>query len=64
MENFHLRTALAAIDAGTYGICVDCGGEIPEGRLRVLPDGTSKLVYSAAIAPALVRAMAAAEMTR
>lgn len=33
-----LRAALAAIDAGTYGICVDCGGEIPEGRLRALPD--------------------------
>lgn len=33
-----LRAALAAIDAGTYGICVDCGAEIPEGRLRVLPD--------------------------
>lgn len=33
-----LRAALDAIDAGTYGICVDCGAEIPEGRLRVLPD--------------------------
>lgn len=33
-----LRAALAAIDAGTYGICVDCGAEIPEGRLRALPD--------------------------
>ena len=33
-----LTAALAAIDAGTYGICVDCGGEIPEGRLRALPD--------------------------
>lgn len=33
-----LRAALAAIDAGTYGICVDCGGEITEGRLRALPD--------------------------
>lgn len=33
-----LRTALAAIDAGTYGVCVDCGAEIPEGRMRVLPD--------------------------
>ncbi len=33
-----LRAALAAIDAGTYGVCVDCGAEIPEGRLRVLPD--------------------------
>lgn len=33
-----LRAALAAIDAGTYGICVDCGEEIPEGRLKALPD--------------------------
>lgn len=33
-----LRAALAAIEAGTYGICVDCGAEIPEGRLRALPD--------------------------
>ena len=33
-----LRAALAAFDAGTYGVCVDCGAEIPEGRLRVLPD--------------------------
>ena len=33
-----LRAAVAAIEAGTYGICVDCGSEIPEGRLRALPD--------------------------
>ena len=33
-----LKAALAAIDAGTYGICVDCGEEISEGRLRALPD--------------------------
>ena len=33
-----LKTALAAIDAGTYGVCVDCGEEISEGRLRALPD--------------------------
>ena len=33
-----LRAALAAIEAGTYGVCVDCGAEIPEGRLRALPD--------------------------
>jgi DnaK suppressor protein len=33
-----LRAALAAIEAGTYGICEDCGEEIPEGRLRALPD--------------------------
>jgi RNA polymerase-binding protein DksA len=30
--------ARAAIAAGTYGICVDCGGEIPEGRLSAMPD--------------------------
>jgi DnaK suppressor protein len=33
-----LRAALEAIEAGTYGVCVDCGSEIPEGRLRALPD--------------------------
>ena len=33
-----LKAALEAIDAGTYGICVDCGEEISEGRLRALPD--------------------------
>jgi DnaK suppressor protein len=33
-----LRAALEAIEAGTYGICVECGAEIPEGRLRALPD--------------------------
>lgn len=33
-----LKAALAAIDAGTYGICVDCGEEISEGRLKALPD--------------------------
>jgi DnaK suppressor protein len=32
-----LRAALEAIEAGTYGVCVDCGAEIPEGRLRALP---------------------------
>jgi phage/conjugal plasmid C-4 type zinc finger TraR family protein len=33
-----LRQAQAAVDAGTYGICVDCGQPIPEGRLRAVPD--------------------------
>ena len=33
-----LERALEAIEAGTYGICVDCGGEIPAGRLDALPD--------------------------
>jgi len=30
--------ALARIDDSTYGQCVDCGGEIPEGRLDARPD--------------------------
>ena len=29
--------ALGRIDAGTYGRCVDCGGEIPPKRLAALP---------------------------
>jgi DnaK suppressor protein len=30
--------ALARIDDNTYGQCVDCGHEIPEGRLDARPD--------------------------
>lgn len=29
--------ALARLDAGTYGLCVDCGGEIQLERLIALP---------------------------
>ena len=30
--------ALARIEESTYGRCVDCAGEIPEGRLDARPD--------------------------
>jgi DnaK suppressor protein len=30
--------ALARIDEGAYGRCVDCGHEIPEGRLEARPE--------------------------
>ncbi len=30
--------ALQRIDLGTYGICVDCGGPVPEGRLEAKPE--------------------------
>jgi DnaK suppressor protein len=30
--------ALAKIDAGTYGICEDCGKEIPPARLEARPE--------------------------
>ena len=32
-----VREALERLDAGEYGCCVECGGEIAEGRLRALP---------------------------
>jgi RNA polymerase-binding transcription factor len=32
--------ALEDIDAGRYGVCADCGREIAEARLRVLPFAT------------------------
>jgi DnaK suppressor protein len=30
--------ALARIEENTYGRCIDCGDEIPEGRLDARPD--------------------------
>jgi DnaK suppressor protein len=33
-----LARARAAIEAGTYGFCIDCGSPIPEGRLQAIPD--------------------------
>lgn len=35
-----LERARAAIAAGTYGVCADCGQPIPEGRMRARPDAT------------------------
>jgi len=33
-----VREALARVDAGTYGRCVDCGAELPDERLEARPD--------------------------
>jgi DnaK suppressor protein len=33
-----VREALARIEAGTYGRCVDCGRELPEERLEARPE--------------------------
>jgi RNA polymerase-binding transcription factor DksA len=33
-----VEAALTRIDENTYGNCVDCGHEIPEGRLDARPD--------------------------
>jgi DnaK suppressor protein len=32
--------ALARIEAGTYGVCVNCGAQIPPGRLEAMPWAT------------------------
>lgn len=33
-----IAVARRAIEEGTYGVCVGCGGEIPDGRLKAKPD--------------------------
>ena len=37
VELRELNAARARIDAGTYGACVDCGADIPLGRLEAYP---------------------------
>jgi DnaK suppressor protein len=37
IELRELNAARARIDAGTYGACVDCGDDIPLGRLDAYP---------------------------
>jgi len=32
-----VRAALERLDAGTFGKCLDCGKEIPPGRLAAIP---------------------------
>ena len=36
-ELAQVDAALARMDAGTYGICTNCGRSIPDARLRVRP---------------------------
>jgi DnaK suppressor protein len=33
-----VTTAFQRIEAGTYGVCTECGGPIPFGRLEVFPE--------------------------
>ncbi len=37
-QRAQVEQALARLDAGTYGICVDCGQPIPDARLEVRPE--------------------------
>ena len=33
-----VQAALGRLESGTYGLCVDCGALVPEGRLEARPD--------------------------
>lgn len=33
----YIQRAISAINAGTYGTCIDCGEQIPEARLHAVP---------------------------
>lgn len=35
-----IRATLRQLDAGTYGVCAECGEQIPAGRLKALPTTT------------------------
>ena len=35
-----VEAALARIEDGTYGTCVDCGQQIPDARLEVRPEAS------------------------
>jgi len=37
-QRAQVEAALARIDAGTFGTCVDCGQPIPDARLEVRPE--------------------------
>ena len=39
--------ALVRLDNGSYGVCVDCGKPVPEGRLEVKPEAARCLTCQA-----------------
>lgn len=39
-EYVRITQALTALEKGTYGICVDCGGPISEKRLKFYPNAS------------------------
>jgi RNA polymerase-binding transcription factor DksA len=44
-EEKRISEALRALDAGTYGRCIECGKEIPRDRLEVRPDAVRCIVH-------------------
>ena len=39
--------ALVTLENGSYGVCVDCGKPVPEGRLEVKPEAARCLACQA-----------------
>jgi DnaK suppressor protein len=37
-QQSEVLAALRRIELGSYGMCVDCGGAVPEGRLEAKPE--------------------------
>lgn len=44
-ESRRIAEALRALEAGTYGICVVCGREIPAERLKAVPEAVRCLQH-------------------
>ena len=42
-----VREALQRVDAGSYGMCVECGNPLPEGRLEAKPEAARCLACQA-----------------
>ena len=36
-----IQEAIRRLDAGTYGVCTDCGAEVDFGRLSVFPEAAT-----------------------
>lgn len=43
-EYLRITQALESIEKGTYGICVDCGAQISEKRLKYYPNASRCIV--------------------
>lgn len=50
-QRAQVEAALARIDAGAYGRCVDCGGPIGRGRLEAMPEAARCITCQARATP-------------
>ena len=49
----HIEAALARIGDGSYGICIDCGGEIGRARLKAEPAAMRCLLCQTPVLPVI-----------